>query len=138
MRIFMNLIGNPFVKLLLHSPLHGLISDSTMLITVTGRKTGKKYTTPINYVRDGDIITVFSKRRRSWWKNLRGGAPVTIRIKRQNLTGQCEIIDEEDEAVACTLQDFYERALPVKLSPEKARETAPAHVIIRIRLTAFG
>lgn len=49
-----------------------------MLITVTGRKTGKKYTTPVNYVQDGDVLSVLSHAHRTWWRNLRGGAPVKI------------------------------------------------------------
>jgi hypothetical protein len=45
---------NPIVSWLLRSPLQGLMSSSTMLITFAGRKSGKTYTTPVNYV--GTII----------------------------------------------------------------------------------
>ncbi len=38
--------------------------------------------TPVNYVRDsardGDTLLITSKADRTWWKNLRGGAPVTL------------------------------------------------------------
>ena len=44
MRFFMRL-GNLFVASMLRSPLHGLLSGSVMLITVTGRKSGRRYTT---------------------------------------------------------------------------------------------
>lgn len=70
--------ANPLMKLLLRSPWHGVASNEVMLITVTGRKSGKKYTTPVNYVRDGDVLSVLTHARRTWWRNLRGGAPVTI------------------------------------------------------------
>jgi hypothetical protein len=41
--------GNDFMSWFLRSPLHGLLSNGMMLLTVTGRKTGKKYTTPVGY-----------------------------------------------------------------------------------------
>ena len=48
----MTTIFNPFMVWLLRSPLHKLASKNTLLITFTGRKSGKKYTTPVNYASD--------------------------------------------------------------------------------------
>lgn len=42
--------------LLLRSPLHGVLRDSVLLITFRGRKSGKAYTTPVNYLHEGDTI----------------------------------------------------------------------------------
>ena len=64
---------NPVVIRLLRSPLQGLMSGSTMLITYAGRKTGKEYTTPVNYVRDGNEPLAVGSREHSWWRTLRGG-----------------------------------------------------------------
>ncbi|MBX3015468.1 MAG: nitroreductase family deazaflavin-dependent oxidoreductase [Caldilineaceae bacterium] len=75
------LIGNPLMKWLLRSPWHTVASQEVMLITFTGRKTGKRYTTPVNYVQDGEVLSVLSHARRTWWRNLRGGAPVTIVLR---------------------------------------------------------
>lgn len=60
------------MKAILRSPLHGLVSNNLMLITFTGRTSGKTYTTPVNYVRDGETLIVLSHTDRTWWKNLRG------------------------------------------------------------------
>ena len=91
MRSFMNNLGNIFVKPLLRSPLHFLLSGSIMLVTFTGRKSGKVYTTPVQYFRDGDTIIFFTKTVRTWWKNLAGERPVTLRaissIRRQSRRG---------------------------------------------------
>jgi hypothetical protein len=38
----------PFVVALLRSPLHGFMDRSTLLLTYTGHKSGKAYTTPVN------------------------------------------------------------------------------------------
>ena len=75
---------NPIIALLLRSPLHGLLSSGIMLVTYTGRKSGKTISVPVNYVRDGDeeeLLWTTSLRKRSWWRNLRGGARVTLRLR---------------------------------------------------------
>lgn len=77
----LNKLANPTMTLLLRSPLHGLASRNLMLITYQGRRSGKIYTTPVNYVRDGDTILVVSSADRTWWRNLRGGAHITARVQ---------------------------------------------------------
>jgi hypothetical protein len=72
---------NPTMRLLLRSPLHPLLSSSLMLITFTGRKSGRKFTTPVRYVRDGDTIRCFTSAENQWWRNLRGGADVVLRTQ---------------------------------------------------------
>ncbi len=55
---FMNHIWNPLVRLILRSPLHGVMSKGIMLITYTGLKSGKEYTLPVSYLQDGGRIYV--------------------------------------------------------------------------------
>ena len=40
---------NPVVKVILRSPLHGLMSRNTILLEFKGRKSGKIYSTPVSY-----------------------------------------------------------------------------------------
>lgn len=61
---------NSTVKFILRSPVHGMISKAFLLITFTGRKSGKTYTTPVSYSRRGDELSIFTHAR--WWKNLTG------------------------------------------------------------------
>lgn len=75
--------GNDFMAWVLRSPLHGMLSGNTLLITFTGRKTGKRYTTPINFYREGEYLWAVSSRDRTWWRNLQGGAPVDLLLKRK-------------------------------------------------------
>ena len=97
---------NAMMKFILRSPLHGLVSKSIMLITFTGQKSGKSYTTPVSYVRDGDCVTMFTHGR--WWKNLQEGAPVTLRIRGQEMKGRANPIAEDKAAVAAGLQKFLQ------------------------------
>ena len=55
------------------------------MITNSGNVSGKIYTIPVNYFRDDDMFYYISLRERVWWRNLRGGVPVTIRVKGKDL-----------------------------------------------------
>jgi deazaflavin-dependent oxidoreductase (nitroreductase family) len=89
------------MKFVLRSPVHGLVSKTVLLISFTGRKSGKTYTTPVDYSQDGDQVTIFT--HANWWKNLRGEAPVTLRIRGRELQGLAEPIAEDKGAVAAGL-----------------------------------
>jgi len=43
------------------------MSKRPVLLTYTGRKSGKAYTTPVNYLRDGDTLLVVSSCEHAWW-----------------------------------------------------------------------
>jgi deazaflavin-dependent oxidoreductase (nitroreductase family) len=98
---------NPMMIWLLRSPLHGLISKSFMLVTYTGRKSGRVYAVPVNYVRNGSVLTVTSYRQRTWWRNLRDGAPVTVRLQGRELHATGEVI-EDDDGVATALAEYLQ------------------------------
>jgi hypothetical protein len=99
---------NPIVIWLLKSPLHGMVSKNLMLVTVTGRKSGKTFSTPTNYLRDGNLLWVVSWRERSWWRNLRGGASVKVLLAGRSLDGRGLLIEEE-KAVAKSLFEYYQK-----------------------------
>ena len=82
--------GNDFMSWVLRSPLHGLLSNEMMLITVTGRKTGRKYTTPVSYYRQNGYLWVMTSRDRTWWKNLKGGTEVSLLLRRQPVSAFAE------------------------------------------------
>jgi deazaflavin-dependent oxidoreductase (nitroreductase family) len=100
---------NPMMIWLLKSPLHGFISKGVMLVTVTGRKSGKTISTPTNYLREGNTLWVVSWRDRKWWRNLRGGAKVQILLAGKGVKGHGQVI-EEQKAVAKSLFEYYRKA----------------------------
>jgi hypothetical protein len=77
-------IINPVMRFLLRSPVHGLLSNSLMLITFTGRKSGKQFTTPVRYIQTGDTVRCFTAAENQWWRNLRSAVRVSLLIKRQS------------------------------------------------------
>jgi deazaflavin-dependent oxidoreductase (nitroreductase family) len=72
--------GNDFVKFFLRTPLYVFMGD-TMLITVTGCKTGTQYTTPVGFYRENGILWIMTSRERTWWRNVRNGAEVSLLLK---------------------------------------------------------
>ena len=136
--------GNSFMTFMLRSPLHGIMSGSTMLVTVTGRKTGKPITTPVNYYQEGDTLWVISNRERTWWRNLKGGASLKLRLRGQEVNGFGEVLLDEP-AVAVQIGE-YVRHLPISTrslgvhmlngqpDPADLTRLAQERVMVRIRL----
>lgn len=135
---------NSAMKFVLRSPVHGIVSKTVLLITFTGRKSGKTYTTPVDYSQTGDQVTIFT--HADWWKNLRGGAPVSLRLRGRELAGQAEVVADDKPAIAAGLAahlqqvpgdakyykvTFAEHGIPRMEEVERAAQTA---VMIRIRL----
>jgi len=85
--------------LVLRSPVHWIWSGSIMLITFTGRKSGRRFTTPVRYIRDGETIRCFSSSESRWWRNLRGGAEVELRVRGRTDRYMARAIDNDPEAV---------------------------------------
>lgn len=99
-------IVNRTMKLILRSPLHGMVSKSVLLISFTGRKSGKTYTTPVSYSQFGDQVHIFT--HSTWWKNLRSGTPVSLRLRGQELQGLPEPV-EDKHAIAAGLAEHLRK-----------------------------
>ena len=89
------------MKFVLRSPMHGMVSKTTLLITFTGRKSGKTFTTPVSYSQESDQVYIFT--HATWWKNLIGGAPVTLHIRGRELQGLAEPVAEDKQSIAAGL-----------------------------------
>jgi deazaflavin-dependent oxidoreductase (nitroreductase family) len=81
---------NPFMKGLLRSPFHGLVSHRYLLLNFTGRRSGSIYTTPVQYVQYGHTLTIITSEGYSWWKNLVGGAAVQVHLRGRDYVGQAK------------------------------------------------
>jgi deazaflavin-dependent oxidoreductase (nitroreductase family) len=111
--------GNDFMSWILRSPFHGILSNGMMLITVTGHKTGKKYTTPVGYYRNGEYLWILTSRDRTWWRNLRGGAEVSLLLKRKPVTAFAET-ELDEKAVEARMYEYL-RHVPQAAKPMKVR-----------------
>jgi hypothetical protein len=93
-----------FSRALLRSRL-GEKMEGLSILTITGRKTGRRYAVPVSVVDlDGSPIVLTAS---PWRVNLRGGADVEVRAGRVTRLMQAELV-EDPERVA----EAYERLLP--------------------------
>lgn len=129
----------------LRSPFHGMLSDGMMLLTVRGRRTGRLFTTPVGYYREGDSLWVITSRDRIWWRNLQGGADVQLLLKRKLVNARAET-ELDDSAVEARMYEYLRRvpmaakSLGIRIengnaNPEDIARTANERLFVRIALT---
>lgn len=90
-KVFYRII-NPLMAALLRSPFHHRLSQWMLLLSFYGRKSGKRYMLPLGYVQQNERIFVLT--RSPWWKNLRGGVPVLLRLRGRNVGGTANIVED--------------------------------------------
>ena len=85
---------NPLVTAVLRSPVHWILSFGLMLITVTGRRTGRRYTIPVGYQRDGVVLTILVSEapKKQWWRNFHAPAPVELHVQGRTVPGTAALI----------------------------------------------
>lgn len=81
---------------LLRHNLMGAMGDEILAITVKGRKSGKVYSTPIGYLRDGETIIALS-RGTNWIKNALAAGEATLEIKGQPIKVRVEAVTDQAE-----------------------------------------
>ena len=95
---FMNRVAAPVVRALLRSPLHGLLSGSVLLVTYRGRRSGRAFTVPVQYVRDEDafVVTVGAPGVKQWWRNFTGPRPAELLVRRRPVAVIGEMATDRD------------------------------------------
>jgi hypothetical protein len=76
---------DPIIKTILRSPLHRMVSGNMMLMTYTGRKSGRQYQVPMDYFviksTGAKYLATLSRPERTWWRNLRGREEVNVLVE---------------------------------------------------------
>jgi len=137
---------NPVVAFVLRSPFHYPLSLGLMLLTVTGRRSGRRYTIPVGYQqRDECLLVLVSKAgRKSWWRNYIDPGPVELRVRGRTLGGEARCVprgsEEFREALASTFRRHptlgrqfgisYDRQ--IGLTPEQQRRIAEEAAVVKI------
>jgi deazaflavin-dependent oxidoreductase (nitroreductase family) len=103
---------NPLVVAILRSPLHGLLSPGLMAITITGRRTGRRYTIPVGYHRlhDAIVVLVSNAQNRSWWRNFREAGEVELRVRGRALRGTALVLRPDDPEFKRRAEQSFRRA----------------------------
>ena len=86
---------NAFPSLVLRSPLHGLMSHRFLLLSWTGHKTGRRYTTPVAYAElDGRVVMTTDD---AWWRNFERPAPGRLRLRGRDVPGTAVAVSDPQE-----------------------------------------
>ncbi len=135
---------NKAMKAVLRSPLHGMVSKGVLLVTFTGRKSGKTLTTPVSYSQAGDQVYIFT--HAAWWKNLCPADPITLRLRGRDVQGLPETVAADKPAIAerlaAHLRDvpsdarYYGVTFDAQGNPrmEEVNKAVQTVVMIRVRL----
>ena len=62
--------------------------------------------TPVSYIRQGTEVRVLT--RSTWWKNVTGGKPVSLRIQGKDYQGTANVIDDP-QAVSQHMQTVLQQ-----------------------------
>jgi len=142
---FRDRVVNPIVRSVLRSPLHRLLSGWLVILAYQVRKTGRCYSLPCMYARDGQDLYIVPAQpdRKVWWRNLRQPTRVRVRLQGRDLQGTATA-SSEPEPVAARLRRYlarYPRAakpLGVRLdasgTPHGTRTAAHPLVVVAVHL----
>jgi hypothetical protein len=147
---FMNKIANPIVRLIIRSPLHGVMSASVLLISYTGCKSGKEYTLPVQFACENHTIYIVpgNPNKKTWWRNLRREPAVKLWLSGKSRTGRAVVLEGNHQVGLITqgLTTYLQRFPPSakmrnvridqagRVNQEDAVRVAKSTVIVRVDL----
>ena len=110
------------------------LSGNLMLISYTGRKTGKAYRQPVSYARDGETLLTPGGGR--WTLNLEGGRPVRVRLRGRDVAARAELVTDPAEVerllgVITTENPRAARFIPIPRQPDGRLEPEPLDAALR-------
>lgn len=73
----------------------GGMGDLVLVITTTGRRSGKAVSTPIGYVSDGDGWAALTYSTSNWYRNLRASPDALLEIRGRPVRVRAEFVDDE-------------------------------------------
>jgi len=133
--------ANSLMKWAVTTPgLQAWVGKGVALLAFTGRRSGKQYTIPVSYQRDGNTVTVITKRARNWWHNFETPAQVELRLAGRTYSGQAEVTTGDTETLGFMTEYLEKRPIDAKayglkkdeITKEKISRILPHIVLIRI------
>jgi len=83
------------MRAVLSLPFPTPLSRNLMLVSYTGRKTGRSYRQPLSYARDGAALLTPGGGR--WTLSMEGGRPVRIRLRGREMAARPELVRDPGE-----------------------------------------
>ncbi|MQY27948.1 nitroreductase/quinone reductase family protein [Nocardia aurantia] len=86
------------MRALLRSPLHRPLSGKLLIVTVIGRKTGRRIPIPVAYAEHEGTLLIGTSA--AWRRNLRPGVPVEVTLRGRVVHADWDIVSDEERAAA--------------------------------------
>jgi len=77
-----------------------------MLITFTGRKSHREFTTPVRYIQTANTVKCFTSSENLWWRNLKGGANVVLCLKGKEARYHAIAIEKDPAIIREALEHY--------------------------------
>ncbi|MGW4206777.1 hypothetical protein ACWEIJ_02200 [Lentzea sp. NPDC004789] len=99
---------NKWVVGLRNAPLVGkFVRKGITVVSYTGRRSGRTFSTPVGYRRNGDVvdIQVMLPDDKTWWRNFSGeGGPLTLELDGVQRTGHATSHRDDKGGVTVRVQ----------------------------------
>jgi hypothetical protein len=129
-------VFNPIFSAILRSPVHRVADGSFMVLHLTGRKTGKRYSIVVGrHELEGGLSVLTGS---PWRVNVRGGADVQITDRGVTRPARAVLVEEPGEVAAVYAAEIErlgrkgaQRALGLKINVERAPTRAELEDVVR-------
>jgi deazaflavin-dependent oxidoreductase (nitroreductase family) len=95
--------ATPAIRWSLRRGSGGPLARNLLLLRFRGRKSGVWRTTPVGYAREGDVVVIVTSPAYQWWKNIRDGAEVDVRLDGRWQLGRGRIVPPGDPGYDATV-----------------------------------
>jgi hypothetical protein len=116
-------VVNRLMRFWLRSGSHRPVSSSMMVLIFKGARSGRVYSFPTGYAEDAEGLVTFT--RFDWWKNFRGGRPVSLRLRGREVRG-----------TAVAVRDLF--GIAVSTRSNYVRDTVSDSVCVSIDFQFLG
>lgn len=88
-----------------------MLDGRLILITYTGKKSGKKHSLPVQYAKSKDDLIVFAgyHRHKKWWRNLLEQSTINVRYRGKWFEASARAYNGDVEAIAPAFPDYLRR-----------------------------
>ncbi len=92
-------VANSIVRTLLRTPgVSSGMGKRLLIVNVTGRKSGKKYSVPVAYTRNEGALLIGTPF--AWARNMRTGEPVEVILRGRRRQADVQVISDEEGVIA--------------------------------------
>jgi deazaflavin-dependent oxidoreductase (nitroreductase family) len=134
-------MANRIVSTLLRTPgVSSGMGKQLLIINVTGRKTGRKYSVPVAYTRHEGALLVGTPF--AWARNMRTGEPVEVILQGRRRQADVQVISDEDGVVAaydviCRDNRRFAKFNNIGLGPDGAPKSDDLHAAFTAGARAY-